>query len=252
MGVFCAICVPGLCPPCHDVSRACSLSSGCPCKCSKFRPSCLQAEPNLTRQPFGIVWWVLVRVSVIYVLLSLLWELPPLYGVYLQWKEIPVASPRWWWIPFPCIPTIFITWSGEGFCLYSYHDMMYFNVVNIMIHTFLSASSASERKPRPTPTQGNLSCKHFSHFQANLFSQDEHKWMGPFFSDTKLQSDGCGVSTGCWRQAGVGSLPAGISAMLCLMMRTRWQSFPPISLSNFNLCFLCPLTQSRLDCAASN
>lgn len=38
--------------------------------------------------------------------------------------------------------TIFIRLSGVSFCLYSYHDMMHFNMVNIMIHKFLSASSA--------------------------------------------------------------------------------------------------------------
>lgn len=137
----------------------------------------------------------------------------------------------------PCILAIFIRRSGVGFCLYSYHDMMHFNVATITICKFLSASSVPKRKPRFPPTPPKeifLVCKG-THFQTSLFSQDKYRWMGPFFSNDHCSLMSVVSPLDAGGQAGVGSLPAGIPAAPCLATRTRWQSLPPISLSNFCL-----------------
>lgn len=147
--------------------------------------------------------------------------------------------------------TIFIRWSGVSFYLYSYHDIMHFHVVNIMIHKFLSASRAWKRKPRPTPTQRNLS------------SMQEHSFFKPISSPETSINEWVLFSlmlTAVWwlwrlhwmLEAGKGGISSGIPAMLCLMMRTHCLSFSLSSFSNFNLQFLCPSIHSRLDFAASN
>lgn len=205
-GFICVDCVPGLgSPPC-DLSRALSLTSSHPGKCSRFRHSCLCVEPSLHFYTFCIVWRVLLLVSVIYVLLSLLRGLASLYGVCWQWKKIPAASPRWWWIPFLRISAIFIRWSGVSFYLYSYRDMMHFNVVMIMICKFLLACSAPKSKPRslPPPKEIFLVYKG-THFQTSPFSQDEYRWMGPFFS-----ADNCSLmSVVSPLEAGRGRISSG-------------------------------------------
>lgn len=61
----------------------------------------------------------------------------------------------------PCILAIFIRRTGVGFCLYSYHDMIDFNVAMITIRKCVSASSAAKRKPRshPHPKKSFLSAR---------------------------------------------------------------------------------------------
>ena len=137
----------------------------------------------------------------------------------------------------PCILAIFIRWSAVGFCLYGYHDTMHFNVATITIRKFLLASSTPKRKPRshPHPKKSFVYARTLVSKPVSSPRTNIDEWV--LFSS---------MVTAVWRarrlcwmlEAGRGGISPRrdpCHAVPCLATRTRWQGFPPISLSNFYL-----------------